>query len=265
MALLVTAYYPLLESFHNTGNKDWESRLEHFLRIARLHVKVLVFTDEAHGNLIRARLDETYNNRVEVNTTTFPDFKTMTTAHLILGMLGMPAMPGVAGREYSSFFLPPCRNAEKDTIEYMTLQMCKTEFVAAALHLERYRSIKLLVWFDFSLGRLLSVDGLQSRLEARLSTCTPGKIIIPGCCDASLVVEEDLFRSVCWRFCGGFFCGDREAIALFFEAMRRTVPRFLEASHGIVAWEVNVWAWLEKHDSPHLFEWYPGDHNDAIL
>jgi hypothetical protein len=78
MALLVSAYYPLDPPFHNKGNKDWDHRLEQFLRIARLDFPVLVFTDEKHGNLIRPHLYPT--DRVEVNTTTFPDFRTMATA-----------------------------------------------------------------------------------------------------------------------------------------------------------------------------------------
>ena len=253
MALLVTSYYPLMESFHTSEDRDWDSRLDHFIRMARLEdVDVLVFTDETHGHLIRARLGKESLDRVDVNSTRFPDFRTTTTAKRLLGKTLHP---------------PACRHPEKNSIDYMVLQLCKTEFVAAALDLEKYRSVNILAWFDFSLARLLSPnDCLWSRLDARFSTNLPGRITLPGCWDYSLVDDEYLFRCVCWRFCGGFFCGDREAIALFFEAVTTALVPFTEASQGILAWEVNVWAWLEKHHHhQNLFQWYPGDHNDTIL
>jgi hypothetical protein len=253
MALLVTSYYPLFESFHTSEDRDWDSRLEHFLRMARLEdVNVLVFTDETHGHHIRTRVQEEGLDRVDVDSTLFPDFRTTSTAKLLLGKKLEP---------------PSFRHPEKDSIEYMVLQLCKTEFVAAALHLEKYRSVNILTWFDFSLARLLSPNHcLRSRLEARFSTNLPGRVTIPGCWNSSRVVDdENFFRCVCWRFCGGFFCGDREAIANFFEAVTNALVPFTEASQGILAWEVNVWAWLEKHHHHQLFHWYPGDHNDTIL
>jgi hypothetical protein len=253
MTLLVTSYYPLGESFHTSEDRDWDNRLEHFLRMARLEdVNVLVFTDETHGHLLRARIEEEGMHRVDVNSTRFPDFRTTTTAKVLLG---------------KCLHLPVCRHPEKDSIDYMVLQICKTEFVAAALDLEKYRSMNRLAWFDFSLARLFPPnDCLLSRLDARFCTNLPGRITLPGCWDVYHIIDDkDLFQRVCWRFCGGFFCGDRQAIAHFYKAVTTSLLPFVEASHGVLAWEVNVWAWMEKHGHQTLFQWYPGDHNDTIL
>jgi hypothetical protein len=250
MALLVSAYYPLDPPFHNTGSKDWDHRLEQFLRIARLDFPVLVFTDEKHGNLIRPHLHPT--DQVEVNTTTFPDFRTMATASLLRTYF------------HSLPHLPSNRNPDKDTMDYMTLQLCKAQFVASALRMERYRDRHTLAWFDFSLGKLVSTENLVPRFHHRLDQCIPGKILIPGCWTRCQVVEEELFQSVCWRFCGGFFCGDRHAITVFSEAIYRHIGDFMKTKE-VLAWEVNVWAWMEKYVCPELFQWYLGNHNDTIL
>ena len=254
MALLVTAYYPLEENFHHCGNKSWEHRCEHFLRFASLNVSVLVFTDKRHAALLRSILKQQKRSNVEVDHTTFPDFRTTSTTSRLL-------------KQYEGMPLPLHRHVEKDTKEYMILQLCKTEFVAAALSMERYREKQILAWFDFSLGRLISAttDVLLQRLEDRFRSCIPGKICIAGCWQQPpQATEESFFQSICWRFCGGFFCGHRDAIASFSETVLHRLPLFMETG-GTFAWEVNVWAWMETHHRPDLFQWYPGDHNDSIL
>lgn len=246
-ALLVTAFYHMSDTVHTTGFKDWDHRLEHFLRVAESGFRILVFTDETYGSFLREKVGE----NVRVDTTTFPTLSSTVTSSII----------------HSTPFpveLPLHRHPEKDSVDYMTLQMAKTEFVAHALTMEEYRDVDKLAWFDFSVARLLSHEqSVYYRFMARLNTCTPSQIAIPGCWDAARVTDVSLFHAIAWRFCGGFFCGDRRAIGLFDSAVRDALPVFLQ-ERGILAWEVNVWAWVEKR-RPELFRWYAGDHNDSIL
>jgi hypothetical protein len=59
-----------------------------------------------------------------------------------------------------------------------------------------------------------------------------------------------------WRFCGGFFVGDRQSI-LDFHAAHQVAYRDLPH----LTWEVNTWA---RADIPGL-TWYHADHTDRIV
>ena len=70
-------------------------------------------------------------------------------------------------------------------------------------------------------------------------------------------------NNICWRFCGGFFIGDKESLIDFYNLSFNNYSEFLIATKTFL-WEVNYWAWLEsyKNFSP---IWFSGDHNDSII
>jgi hypothetical protein len=86
---------------------------------------------------------------------------------------------------------------------------------------------------------------------------------MPGCWNFKCENIEALKDSICWRFCGGFFMGDKNSLTSFYHVSISHFEEFLKISEKLV-WEVNYWAWLEAsgYISP---IWYLADHNDTII
>jgi hypothetical protein len=157
--------------------------------------------------------------------------------------------------------LPTNRTPHHDTRNFMILMNAKIEFIEKAMALApEYTHF---AWIDFSICHVfrnmstslayLSMLG-QSRLKQKVLT-------FPGCWDRGL--GHPLY-SVCWRFCGGFFLGDRESLINWSALYRTTFPKLVEA-HGLL-WEVNVWTLLEQLNGA-AFQptWFKADHNDSII
>jgi hypothetical protein len=89
-------------------------------------------------------------------------------------------------------------------------------------------------------------------------------LTIPGCWGK--LPSDDVARAfdfIHWRFCGGFFLGDRDSIVQFYDLYREYFVEFLKESHRLV-WEVNFWAWLEA-TCDWKPNWYLAEHDDSIL
>jgi len=86
-------------------------------------------------------------------------------------------------------------------------------------------------------------------------------MVVPGCWSKGQGADS-LAAAVNWRFCGGFFLGDRASLEDFHARYRKEFPAFL-AESGTLTWEVNVWHALELRGW--ACEWYTADHNDSIL
>ena len=86
---------------------------------------------------------------------------------------------------------------------------------------------------------------------------------MPGCWNFKVGNKDVLKESICWRFCGGFFIGDKNSLLSFYDVSISHFEEFLRLTEKLV-WEVNYWAWLEAsgYISP---IWYPADHNDTII
>jgi predicted GH43/DUF377 family glycosyl hydrolase len=161
--------------------------------------------------------------------------------------------------------LPKNRTVKKDTNEYILLMNSKAEFVHRAIEENPWNSTHF-SWIDFNIAYIFKnkVETLEYlRVLGRRQFTTP-HLAIPGCWGK--LPADDVGRSfndIHWRFCGGFFLGDRDSLIRFYQLYREFFPRYLEESHRLV-WEVNFWAWLEvKQDwSPN---WYLADHNDTMI
>lgn len=156
------------------------------------------------------------------------------------------------GLEYS---LPSSRNLHKDTANYMILMNSKIEFIHRAM-----KSVEAThyAWIDFSIFHVLSKEETPAHIHLLGNQPFTQGIFVPGCWNKC----EPSFSKICWRFCGGFFIGDRDSIKKFYEVYRNNFKETV-IMKGL-AWEVNVWAWFE-YTNKIEFNWYKGDHNDTIL
>jgi hypothetical protein len=146
--------------------------------------------------------------------------------------------------------LPAHRTDFHDTRNFLAFINAKIELVTRAMATGTSTHY---AWIDFSICHVfrdldttlayLSMLG-QSRLRDRC-------LLVPGCWGPGTFIDR-----VNWRFCGGFFVGDRQSI-LEFHAAHQAAYRALPH----LTWEVNTWA---RAEFPGL-TWYAADHDDSIV
>ena len=163
--------------------------------------------------------------------------------------------------------LPYTDNSEKDTISYLLLINSKIEFMKDALLKNVWKS-DLFAWIDFSIYHVFKDISLCNELLLKIqSFSNPSQssfLFIPGCLDKlSLNDSSILVNRIYWRFCGGFFFGNKESILELYDYQMKYLPIFLNKYNTLV-WEVNFWAWLEINTEWKPF-WYKADHNDSII
>jgi len=152
--------------------------------------------------------------------------------------------------------LPAIRNAEKDTRNYLILMNAKTELVKRAIDSNKHESSHY-AWIDFGICHVFRT--LQSTLKYlssfNLIDLPASCLFIPGCTNKPTDITYD---SILWRFCGGFFLGDKQSISAFYDLYVQYYPTLPK-----LTWEVNVWALFEPYQwNP---SWYLADHNDSIV
>jgi len=163
--------------------------------------------------------------------------------------------------------LPAQRTVAKDTRNFMILMNAKVELVDSAIRLNHFGTDQY-AWIDFRIFHVLQGDEATAKDRIRelatLELKEPA-VLIPGCWSKGLQ-GTNLFQSIHWRFCGGFFLGDAASLQSFYELY---TEHFLETllyrePNATLTWEVNFWHYLELH---HGFNpiWYKGDHNTTIL
>ncbi len=237
----VTAFIDVYEERANV--KSLDSCIEHFKRLVSSGISIHVFLCESFYATYKDVLPHSSNIYIE-----------------LVKYTDLDAYKELDGLIYT---LPAIRSSHKDTAKYMIVINSKIEFVQRAIDANIYGSSHF-AWIDFSIGHVIkdwdstykTLEHIsQSKLE---DTC----LLFPGCW-AKGIYESELFSRINWRFCGGFFIGDRSSITDMYTLYR---THFLDiiTSHGILPWETNVWHYLELHHNWKP-QWYLADHNDSIL
>lgn len=161
--------------------------------------------------------------------------------------------------------LPNNRTIHHDTYNFMALMNSKVEFVKMAIDLDPFKTTHF-AWIDFSIYHVIkNIETLQRLHTFGHSSLNDKMMIFPACWDKHVSVEriKGVVDQIHWRFCGGFFIGDKMSMLDFYKYYQVHFPRFLEQTRKLV-WEVNFWAWLEHETdwNPHS---YLADHNDSML
>ena len=163
------------------------------------------------------------------------------------------------------FKLPEIRNEMKDTPNYMYVINSKTEFLYHAIKDNPWNTTHF-AWIDFNITHIFKekIVSLRFLKDAQYHIWKPTCFLIPGCwmqynnCQHGYITE-----CVHWRFCGGFFLGDKVSISKFHNITISEYPKFIQTYKKLV-WEVNFWAWLEMNSDWHP-DYYKADHNDSII
>jgi len=148
--------------------------------------------------------------------------------------------------------LPIHRTPEKDTIEYMQIQLRKLEFVVDAL---QHTTDEFVAWIDFGVYHMCKNVSRWNEILTHVSVSTfpKGRLITPGCWDQN---QYPIWDIICWRFCGSFILGHRSVFPKAFQRQSELVVDGLPR----ITWEVNYWIQMEE-----MFQVYRANHDDSLL
>ena len=173
-------------------------------------------------------------------------------------------------QDTSIIHLPYTNNISKDTMDYLIIINSKIEFIYDAMKHNPWSS-DFFAWIDFSIFHVFHNISLCYKNLQQIQNYSKNEnknddafLIIPGCLPSIKKDKEQLIiEQVYWRFCGGFFFGNKQSIQKLYELHIEYFPLFLTL-HNTLVWEVNFWAWLEINTSWKPL-WYKADHNDSII
>ena len=169
--------------------------------------------------------------------------------------------------------LPPHRLVYKDTINYMIIQNAKSELVYNVSLRNPYNTDHF-AWIDFSIFHMVThIEYVINQLKL-INTYKLLKsfLVFPSCWSKEkslglINTTNSIYTSINWRFCGSFFIGDIISIQNMYHLTMSNLPHFInniDNPEHIIAWEINVWAWLESKCNWKVAT-YQADHNNSIL
>lgn len=161
----------------------------------------------------------------------------------------------VEGKELK---LPDHRTSHHDTRNFMILMNAKIEFIYEAMKLHDSSHYS---WIDFGIFHVFK-DTERAIKYLRFISKSRWRnriLAMPGCWGPTPI--NNVWRQIYWRFCGGFFLGDKTSLTNMYKLYREVYPEVMKDK---MAWEVNFWAYLETECKLKI-DWYKGDHNNTII
>ena len=159
--------------------------------------------------------------------------------------------------------LPSTRFEEKDTIDYLCIQLSKLKLLAKSANIARTTHT---AWIDAGILYLIDRDKSRRLLNEIATTSWPNKLFAPGGYDKTWLQEVikmnadpprylHFLEYVIWNYLGGFLLGDKTLWANAFEQQTAVVKKYLPK----LSWEVNYWSQMD------VFTWYYADHNISMI
>jgi hypothetical protein len=243
----VTSYFKIYDNDYDM-TKTFEKRLELFLKLADTGINICIFTSPEFKEIFE-EIDNKYENVKLIGVYLKSELKFSRTYF---------------SSEIELCELPDKRSHIKDTEDYISLMNSKIDFVKKVIDIDPF-STKYFCWFDFSLPYIFrNIDNTVQKFKIiSKNNYIDSFLTIPGCWNWKVTEINFIKEKICWRFCGGFFIGDKESLIDFYNLSFNNYSEFLTQTK-LLLWEVNYWAWLEafKNFKP---IWYLSDHDDSII
>lgn len=239
----VTSYIKIYDEDYET-RKSFENRLQFFLKLADAGINICIFSSPEYKETFDT-ICKKYKNIKFIESICYDD--------LTLVKLNKD-------KKYS---LPAKRHTTKDTEKYMYLMNSKIELVKKVIDINPYSS-DYFAWIDFSLPYVFkhidkTIQDITSMYQRKF---TNSFLVIPGMYDN--INDINYIRdNIYWRFCGGFFFGDKASVIDFYNVSMDNFSDFVNDTQTLV-WEVNYWSWLETNKKFNPL-WYSADHNDSMM
>ena len=233
MLTFVTAFLDLHED--RSQDKSVDTCFQHFQKLAKTGIPLILFTSIVY-------IDK------------FRDFPNVTVIPIELHDLL------IYKQTECVFGLPSNRTPHHDTRAFMILMNAKIEFIKRAMD---FCNSSHLAWIDFSICHVFRDEKTLGYLQMLSKTqLTVSCSAFPGCWQKGDGYSQ-ISSNVNWRFCGGFFLGDRTFLSNLFDLYMYAYPKILR-DHATCLWEVNVWHILEQ-EYGFVPGWFKADHNDSIV
>lgn len=242
----VTSYFKIYDNDYDMS-KTFDKRLELFLKLADTGINISIFTTPEFQELF-SEIDKKYENIKLINVYSKTELK----------------FSNKYFNETELCQLPERRSHIKDTEYYMYLMNSKIDFVREVIEINPFSS-KYFCWIDFSLPYVFkNIDKTIKNIKLiSQRNYINSFLTIPGCWSFKVNDINYIKNNICWRFCGGFFMGDKDSLIDFYNLSFNNFGDFLTQTKTLL-WEVNYWAWLESFKGFNPI-WYCGDHNDSII
>lgn len=213
----VTAFFAPSTAYRST-----DTYFEHFAKLANTGIPILLF------------LDTRYTDR------TFPLNVSVIPMELDTSWLPIDVE------------LPVGRNPQKDTHEYLCIQLQKLTLLNLA---RATTTTPFLAWIDFGVFHMVKEKEDAQDVLKYIAQCEfpRDKILAPGCWPAG---QYEIWQSPVWRFCGSFLLGHRD---LFEHAQHRQMELVFQSLPRIT-WEINYWTQMED-----VFCVYKAYHDETLL
>lgn len=239
----VTSYIKIYNEDYDIS-RTFGKRLEHFLKLADTGINICIFCSPEFQDVFK-EICKKYNNIKLLDIISCYELKFL---HI----------------NKTVNTLPERRNILKDTEYYMYLMNSKIDFVKKSIDINPF-STKYFAWFDFSLPYIFrNIDKTIEEIKIISQRNFINTFLtMPGCWKFKINEINYIKNNICWRFCGGFFLGDKESLINFYNLSIDNFNKFLTETNTLV-WEVNYWAWLETNKNFNPI-WYQADHNDTIV
>ena len=254
MTTFVTAFMNIYPKDDPYAGKDIRWRFDRFFKLVETGIQICVYVDESGEELLQQCVE------------LFPD-----TIRIMRVMNIYDTRIHKLCEQYDAIDLPQYRNKPKDTYEYMVLMNSKIEFMYDTIQKNPWNSTHF-AWIDFNVAHVFkNIQETQEYLKLiGNSRLTRDFLLIPGCWYSLLpdsseeIIQKSVLDTIHWRFCGGFFIGDRQSIIKFYDLYQEYFPDFL-FQYRQLTWEVNFWAWLEWKIPDWNPNWFLADHDDSIV
>lgn len=257
--LFVSCFVKIYKNINNNERSD-EWRINHFKCLLETGINIILFISIEYENNFKY-LKLIYPNLI------YKIIDIYTELPLFINIPNEPTLPNI-------------RNNSKDTYEYMALMNSKLEFIIKAMKIITKQNYY--AWIDFNISYIfkepditfsfltfiskqdLTFNMTENYINEDYSIINKQFLYIPGCWD---ILDETLLitNNVHWRFCGGFFIGDKYSILNFYEAINNNIQEHL-INNSLMVWETNFWAFLESNK-----KWSPShwcsviDHDDSMI
>ena len=242
-------------SFINVNNNEEKTiswRIEKFMNLVNYGIKLCVYVDVSIFEILKEKTKNYLNVKI-MPIITLKQTKTYQFC-----------------QDISILQLPFTNNIAKDTMDYLILINSKIEFIYDAMKENPWES-DFFAWIDFSIFHVFHNISLCNNNLQQIQNYSNDEyknddtfLLIPGCLPSIKTEDEHLIiGQVYWRFCGGFFFGNKKSIQKLYNLHIENFPIFLTL-HNTLVWEVNFWAWLEIYTKWRPL-WYKADHNDSII
>ncbi len=237
----VTAFLDLRED--RSKDKSVQTCFNHFQRLASSGIKLHVFMSPQYYVEYIHSIPTTPNIHID-----------------LIDLQDLITYKELANIQYE---LPHVRTSHHDTANFMILMNAKIEFVQKAIDANVF-STSHFAWIDFSICHVLthwnsSCKFLQLMSATALQdTC----LVFPGCWKNDADIQS-VFSKIHWRFCGGFFLGDRSSLHTMYDLYRTHFATIVQTT-GVLPWETNIWRVLEVYHNWNP-QWFSANHDDSII